>query len=101
VGVDIRAGVEYGGGEMKRYIRHPIQHLRWMWQQWRMKRKRKKWRQFNVAGSQLTKDDLDQLSAMVQKTRFKVPTTIGRNCVCPCGSGKKFKHCCLRKIKGA
>jgi MtfA peptidase len=22
----------------------------------------------------------------------------GRNSLCPCGSGKKFKHCCLRKI---
>ncbi|MEE4192705.1 MAG: SEC-C metal-binding domain-containing protein [Halieaceae bacterium] len=20
---------------------------------------------------------------------------IGRNSLCPCGSGKKFKHCCL------
>jgi hypothetical protein len=25
------------------------------------------------------------------------PTHIGRNDPCPCGSGKKFKHCCLRK----
>ena len=24
------------------------------------------------------------------------PTRIGRNDACPCGSGKKFKHCCLR-----
>ncbi len=22
---------------------------------------------------------------------------VGRNEPCPCGSGKKFKHCCLRK----
>lgn len=26
---------------------------------------------------------------------------IGRNDVCPCGSGKKFKHCCLRKLDPA
>ena len=22
---------------------------------------------------------------------------VGRNALCPCGSGKKFKHCCLRR----
>jgi len=35
----------------------------------------------------------------VKKTRAK-PTTknkIGRNSPCPCGSGKKYKHCCLKK----
>ena len=25
---------------------------------------------------------------------------VGRNAPCPCGSGKKFKHCCLRKGRG-
>ena len=25
------------------------------------------------------------------------PSRIGRNDPCPCGSGKKFKHCCMRK----
>jgi hypothetical protein len=25
---------------------------------------------------------------------------IGRNEYCPCGSGKKFKHCCMAKIEG-
>jgi len=24
---------------------------------------------------------------------------IGRNAPCPCGSGKKFKRCCLKSIK--
>ena len=24
------------------------------------------------------------------------PPRVGRNEDCPCGSGKKFKHCCLR-----
>src|SRR5437016_4350378 len=23
---------------------------------------------------------------------------IGRNALCPCGSGRKFKHCCLPKV---
>lgn len=26
---------------------------------------------------------------------------IGRNAACPCGSGKKYKHCCLHKSSGA
>ena len=26
----------------------------------------------------------------------KVPPKIGRNALCPCGSGKKYKHCCGR-----
>jgi uncharacterized protein YecA (UPF0149 family) len=25
------------------------------------------------------------------------PNRIGRNDSCPCGSGKKFKHCCMRR----
>ncbi|MFM2482199.1 YchJ family protein [Celerinatantimonas sp. YJH-8] len=25
------------------------------------------------------------------------PPTIGRNALCPCGSGKKFKQCCLKR----
>jgi uncharacterized protein YecA (UPF0149 family) len=25
---------------------------------------------------------------------------IGRNDPCPCGSGKKYKHCCLNKDRG-
>ncbi|RBP01036.1 tetratricopeptide repeat protein [Roseiarcus fermentans] len=29
------------------------------------------------------------------------PATVGRNNPCPCGSGKKFKHCCERKAQGA
>jgi len=25
-------------------------------------------------------------------------TKVGRNDACPCGSGKKFKHCCAAKL---
>lgn len=27
----------------------------------------------------------------------RIPPSIGRNELCPCGSGKKFKKCCLQK----
>ena len=26
--------------------------------------------------------------------------TVGRNDPCPCGSGKKYKNCCMRKNEG-
>jgi uncharacterized protein YchJ len=29
--------------------------------------------------------------------RPKIVPKIGRNDLCPCGSGKKFKKCCMRK----
>lgn len=28
------------------------------------------------------------------------PARIGRNEKCPCGSGSKFKHCCLKHKRG-
>lgn len=33
--------------------------------------------------------------------RPEVPKDVGRNDPCPCGSGRKFKKCCLRKQKRA
>ena len=30
-----------------------------------------------------------------------MPTTLGRNDPCHCGSGRKYKHCCLAKDEGA
>lgn len=26
-------------------------------------------------------------------------TKVGRNAPCPCGSGKKYKHCCISLVK--
>ena len=31
---------------------------------------------------------------MVRQGDIKLPTKVGRNEPCPCGSGKKYKHCC-------
>jgi hypothetical protein len=43
----------------------------------------------------------DDLLAQVERERAKAtdapPKKIGRNAPCPCGSGKKYKHCCLGK----
>jgi hypothetical protein len=33
----------------------------------------------------------------VSSTLTRSSQQVGRNVPCPCGSGKKFKHCCLRR----
>ncbi len=40
-------------------------------------------------GLKQSKDYVDALSEVVQE--------VGRNDPCPCGSGRKYKHCCGRK----
>lgn len=37
---------------------------------------------------------------IVWKTRRKL-VKVGRNDPCPCGSGKKYKRCCIEKYKNA
>ena len=39
-------------------------------------------------------------NAEVKKQPVKKGTKIGPNDPCPCGSGKKYKKCCLQKDKG-
>jgi hypothetical protein len=43
----------------------------------------------------------DDLLARIEQERARVsdspPEKIGRNAPCPCGSGKKYKHCCLNR----
>jgi hypothetical protein len=47
----------------------------------------------------------DDLLAQAERERAKaidVPSNnVGRNAPCPCGSGKKYKHCCLSKHMAA
>jgi uncharacterized protein len=40
---------------------------------------------------------LEQVMAQVRASDDAVPRQIGRNDPCPCGSGVKYKKCCLRK----
>jgi hypothetical protein len=47
----------------------------------------------NVAYQELGAPPVKQLPTATSSTR------IGRNSLCPCGSGKKFKQCCLRRPK--
>ena len=39
-----------------------------------------------------------QLNLPKRKPSFSIETT-GRNAPCPCGSGKKFKHCCGKEVQ--
>jgi hypothetical protein len=57
----------------------------------------------------MTKEQLfrmrDDLLAQAERERAKVvkapPVKVGRNDPCPCGSGKKYKQCCLQKHETA
>jgi tetratricopeptide (TPR) repeat protein len=43
------------------------------------------------------KKTLKQTTSEDQRTDARPRTKLGRNDKCPCGSGKKYKHCCLGK----
>jgi len=41
------------------------------------------------------KRHLKQRLATTRKTKTALPKKVGRNDLCPCGSGKKYKNCCM------
>ena len=46
------------------------------------------------------KQDTKRLFRTVVKKMFRPASgKVGRNAPCPCGSGKKFKYCCLEKMR--
>ena len=44
---------------------------------------------------------IERLKALVRADEGTVPVAAGRNDPCPCGSGLKYKKCCLGKVSGA
>ena len=57
------------------------------------------------ADSVITADQLAQIRALYNrkpKQQVRKYAKIGRNDPCPCGSGKKYKNCCInsRKFEG-
>jgi len=42
---------------------------------------------------------IDFVEQSRKQRTVKVPPKVGRNDPCPCGSGKKYKNCCLKKNK--
>ena len=41
----------------------------------------------------------DSFIKELEKTLPKLPRKVGRNERCVCGSGKKFKYCCIHKYQ--
>ncbi|MBI1929642.1 SPASM domain-containing protein, partial [Candidatus Poribacteria bacterium] len=39
----------------------------------------------------------DSIMPLMRPKPPEMPQKVGRNSPCPCGSGKKYKQCCLRK----
>jgi len=39
----------------------------------------------------------EMMVSPTEKQMARKPPRVGRNEPCPCGSGKKFKKCCLRR----
>jgi preprotein translocase subunit SecA len=50
----------------------------------------------------LTNDvDVDESEAdVLNESIIRAEPKIGRNDPCPCGSGKKYKKCCLNRMNG-
>lgn len=44
-----------------------------------------------------TRQASKQMRQLRQATKLKIPAKAGRNDLCPCGSGRKYKKCCLGK----
>lgn len=59
------------------------------------------WAMFKGEDSADAERHLDQILQMMKQEQASPKTKIGRNDPCPCGSGKKYKNCCLKKPKSA
>ncbi|MBI3327944.1 MAG: SEC-C domain-containing protein, partial [Nitrospinae bacterium] len=46
----------------------------------------------------LLKPDRSRLGSIKPVPFRREDTKVGRNDPCPCGSGKKYKYCCLNKV---
>ena len=53
----------------------------------------------NLEGTKTSKRKSEARAEYTQLARAKLYPNVGRNEKCPCGSGKKFKHCCVDKAK--
>ena len=63
------------------------------------------WKEYSEAETKIYSDILDRPSEKIteiakkykqSKTVRRAAPKVGRNDPCPCGSGKKYKHCCGR-----
>jgi len=54
---------------------------------------------FDAAG--ITESDIEEVLSKIRREKtyptVRMTPKVGRNAPCPCGSGKKYKKCCLNK----
>ncbi len=48
--------------------------------------------------AQIIQHEIDHMNGILVPDRVYKPCEVGRNDPCPCGSGKKYKKCCINKI---
>jgi preprotein translocase subunit SecA len=48
----------------------------------------------NLETKEVAKTSTNEDQSKVMKRQPKKVNKVGRNDLCPCGSGKKYKHCC-------
>ncbi|MBI2988047.1 MAG: anaerobic sulfatase maturase [Deltaproteobacteria bacterium] len=77
---DGEEGLNYLCAGYKRFFTHSREHLQKLASLWQEGR------------------PLEQLMQMVRAEDAKAAPQTGRNDPCPCGSGKKYKRCCLGKV---
>jgi len=57
----------------------------------------------DLAKKARSKDDVEAERELIEKTKkvdpIRASREVGRNDPCPCGSGKKFKKCCGKKVR--
>ena len=62
-------------------------------------RRLRRWQELNKGTAKGSKTEIESESK--EKATVKVPSVrsgkVGRNEACPCGSGQKYKKCCLLK----
>ena len=61
-----------------------------------------KMRMFPISAERLTKKQIEERCISLHDNRSfagkaRIANKIGRNDPCPCGSGKKYKKCCLHR----
>ncbi|MGQ0525498.1 MAG: SEC-C metal-binding domain-containing protein [Betaproteobacteria bacterium] len=61
-----------------------------------IERRQQRWEGEDAHGGEDELEDSDLFAEEPIAPHFRKTPKIGRNDPCPCGSGKKYKKCCLR-----
>lgn len=54
---------------------------------------------FSAENQELLNEKMDDRMEQLPKERLVRRVKVGRNQPCPCGSGRKFKKCCISKLR--